>query len=105
MILIAAGTGIAPFIGFLQHWEAMKASGNVWLIHGFRTNGEDDLYHDELQGFVDRNVLSAWTKCISRPSSDEVLRRYVQDGIKTHAESVWEWIDKDKASLYLCGYV
>ncbi|TPX47627.1 hypothetical protein SeLEV6574_g02554 [Synchytrium endobioticum] len=99
MICISAGTGITPFVGFLQHWEGLKASGMVWLFHGFRTDGEDTLYQAELQGFVDRGVLSVWTKCMS----NEVPRRYVQDGIEEHAESVWEWVDQKKASVYLCG--
>ncbi|TPX37198.1 hypothetical protein SmJEL517_g00819 [Synchytrium microbalum] len=104
IICIAAGTGITPFMGFLQHWKAHSAKGLVWMFHGFRREGQDELYGSELQGFVDGGVLSTWTKCVSQPDNGGV-KQHVQDRIKVDADGVWMWISQQNARVYLCGSV
>src|SRR5690606_337934 len=47
MIMIGAGTGIAPYRAFLQQRTLHGASGGHWLIYGDRTMRDDFLYQVE----------------------------------------------------------
>lgn len=72
VIMIGPGTGVAPFIGFLehrrsQHWNGTVAAvGKVWLIFGCRHPDLDFIYKSELEGFVADKTLTALTVCFSR---------------------------------------
>src|SRR4030095_489562 len=61
MIMIGAGTGLAPFRGFLQERAAQRANGvpvaTSLLFFGCRTSGEDYLYEDELSRYEDDGVV------------------------------------------------
>lgn len=61
VILIGPGTGVAPFIGFLDHRAAQRETqpddqfGEVWLFYGCRHKDRDYLfryYHYKLQCLI-----------------------------------------------------
>jgi len=99
IIMIAAGTGIAPFRGFLQERENVQATGENWLFFGNPNFEHDFLYQLELQKYHENGTLGAIDLAFSR---DQPQKIYVQDRIKQRAEKIWQWLE-DGAHLYICG--
>ncbi|KAM0490438.1 hypothetical protein ACHAP8_011541 [Fusarium lateritium] len=102
MICIAAGSGLAPFRGFIQHRAMMSKSGRslapALLFFGCRSPDQDDLYQDEFDN---------WQKCgvvdIQRAySRHEEGCRYVQDRIWLDKEAFIDLWEKG-AKVYVCG--
>lgn len=99
IIMISAGTGIAPFRGFLQERHSLKATGENWLFFGNPSFENDFLYQLELQKLYKDKVLTKIDLAFSR---DQKQKIYVQHKIQQNAEEIWQWIDKG-AHLYICG--
>ncbi|PVZ11157.1 bifunctional cytochrome P450/NADPH--P450 reductase [Actinomycetospora cinnamomea] len=102
MIMIGAGTGIAPFRGFLQERDALRAQGvpigPSLLFFGCR-GAVDDLYHAELDEYEKQGVV----RVRSVHSRDPVDgRRYVQHEMRVRGDEVWELLEQD-ASVFVCG--
>ncbi|KPI95859.1 Methionine synthase reductase [Papilio xuthus] len=78
MILIGPGTGVAPYIGFLE--EQMKEEERdghiIWLFFGCRYPDLDFIYNDELHDFKDSGVLTKLTTVFSRFNDCE--DKYIQ---------------------------
>jgi cytochrome P450/NADPH-cytochrome P450 reductase len=104
MIMIGAGTGLAPFRGFLQQRAAERANGasvaTSLLFFGCRTSSDDYLYEDELRSYEADGVVKVDT-VFSREGNAE--RRYVQDAIIGRADEVWNLIEDQRANIYVCG--
>lgn len=99
-LLIATGTGIAPFRSILQ-WlfaDGSRHQGKqVWLLFGSRTE-EDTYYHDEFLSLADRNPNFSYLPTLSRGSADwEGLRGYVQDYVREIVGS------RTDIHAYICG--
>ncbi len=99
VIMIAAGTGIAPFRAFLQQRKADNASGENWLIFGNRNFHRDFIYQLEWQKYRAAGLLNRISLAFSRDHQDKV---YVQDRLFEEAEALYRWIDKG-AQIYVCG--
>ncbi|MCT4648405.1 MAG: flavodoxin domain-containing protein [Carboxylicivirga sp.] len=99
IIMISAGTGIAPFRAFLQERDAQQSKGNNWLIFGERNSASDYLYQDELEAFHSKGMLQKLSTVFSR---DQEEKRYVSHLIEKEGEQIMKWIEKD-AILYVCG--
>lgn len=106
IIMVAAGTGIAPFRAFLQERERLskmgREIGRTILFFGCRNEKKDFLYARELQEWasmpeMNLSVITAF----SRP--DEGDKVYVQDRVKEHANEVCDLITDKEASFYICG--
>lgn len=100
VIMIAAGTGIAPFRGFLQEREHKGAKGKNWLIFGGRHAKSDFLYGDELNYFHQSGLLTKMDLAFSRDQSE---KKYVQHALLGNSSDFFNWIDKENAVVYLCG--
>jgi cytochrome P450/NADPH-cytochrome P450 reductase len=104
MIMIGAGTGLAPFRGFLQERAAQRADGvpvaTSLLFFGCRTSEGDYLYEDELRGYEADGVVKV-DAVFSREGNSQ--RRYVQDAIVQRADDVWDLIANRNAKIYVCG--
>jgi cytochrome P450/NADPH-cytochrome P450 reductase len=104
MIMIGAGTGLAPFRGFLQERAALKADGvpiaTSLLFFGCRTAKDDYLYQEELRAFEADGVVKV-DAVFSREGDPE--RRYVQHAIVHRADEVWDLIQNQRANIYVCG--
>lgn len=99
IIMIGAGTGIAPFRAFLQEREALGATGKSWLFFGERNFDSDFLYQTEWQGFLKDGVLSRMNVAFSR---DRAQKTYVQHRLAEHAADIHAWLEEG-AHLYVCG--
>ncbi len=103
MIMVGAGTGVAPYRGFLQARAAMKARGDnvgqAMLFHGCRNPGQDYIYGDEF-GALARDGVVELEPAYSRPNDG--AKCYVQHRIAARQDRVWDLIARD-AVIYVCG--
>jgi sulfite reductase (NADPH) flavoprotein alpha-component len=99
VILVGAGTGVAPFRAFLQHREANNQKGNTWLFFGERRFHSDFLYQVEWQKLVKDGFLEKIDVAFSRDQQEKV---YVQHRLLERQKEVFNWLSNG-ASIYLCG--
>lgn len=99
IIMVGAGTGIAPFRAFLQEREVQGSSGRNWLVFGNRHFHRDFLYQTDWLAHRKAGRLQRISLAFSRDSAD---RPYVQDRLREEGAQVWRWLDEG-ARLYVCG--
>jgi sulfite reductase (NADPH) flavoprotein alpha-component len=103
IIMIGAGTGVAPYRAFMQEREARGAAGKSWLVFGERNFRTDFLYQTEWQTLLKDGVLSRMDVAFSRDRrTDGRAKMYVQDRLKEAQRDVFAWLEEG-AHLYLCG--
>ncbi len=126
VIMIGAGTGIAPFRAFLQERSTLEtppgppgvrgvrgvrgtggAGGDVsktsgggnWLFFGDQRRETDFLYERELLQYQEKNVLTRLDVAFSRDQKEKI---YVQHRMLEQATPLWHWLEQG-AHLYVCG--
>ncbi len=99
MIMVGPGTGIAPFIAFLQERQASGAVGKNWLFFGDQHRDTDFLYEQQLNSYVDSGLLTRLDVAFSR---DQEKKIYVQDRMRDHAAEIWNWLQSD-SYFFVCG--
>ena len=99
IIMIGAGTGVAPFRSFLLEREAQGVTGNSWLFFGEQRFQSDFLYQTEWQQFLKAGTLEKMDVAFSRDQAEKI---YVQQRILEQAPLVYKWLDSG-AHLYVCG--
>lgn len=99
IIMIGAGTGVAPYRAFLQEREARGAGGRSWLFFGERNFRSDFLYQVEWQEHLRGGLLTRMDVAFSRDRSEKV---YVQHKLKERAADIHAWLEEG-AHLYVCG--
>jgi cytochrome P450 / NADPH-cytochrome P450 reductase len=103
MLMVGAGTGLAPFRGFLQERAAQQDAGTPvapsLLVFGCRAPDRDLLYADELLGYEQRGLVrveNAFSRETGRPC------RYVQEAVLDCADEVWDLLQRG-AVVLVCG--
>ncbi|HEV7791472.1 MAG TPA: cytochrome P450 [Pseudonocardia sp.] len=103
MIMVGAGTGLAPFRGFLQERAAQAEQGRPvgpsLLFFGCRDPERDYLYADELRDLAKLCPLRVRTVFSQQPRNG---RRYVQDELLARHDEVWELLEQGGAA-FVCG--
>ncbi len=99
MIMVGPGTGVAPFLGFLQERQATGASGANWLFFGEQRRETDFYYREELAALSAAGTLTRLDLAFSR---DQRAKVYVQDRMREQGAHLWAWL-KDGAHFYVCG--
>ncbi|CAH8576876.1 unnamed protein product [Schistosoma curassoni] len=106
VIMIASGTGLAPFRAFIQErlkmaHDKVGKNGQMVLFFGCRHENEDFIYSDELKQACSTGLLEMFT-AFSRDSPDG-NKVYVQHKMLEMGNMVWKLLDECYAYIYVCG--
>ncbi|KAI0124807.1 cytochrome P450 [Xylariales sp. AK1849] len=105
VICVAAGTGLAPFRGFIQERAAMIGAGRklapMVLYYGCREPGRDDLYSDELAEWEKLGAVTV-KRAFSRTPEQSSGHKYAQDALWSDRKEIGKLWD-DNAKLFVCG--
>lgn len=99
VIMIGAGTGVAPFRAFMQQREANGDGGKNWLVFGNQRFTDDFLYQAEWLQYRKSGLLTRADLAWSRQGKEKV---YVQHKLAENAAEVWAWLQQG-AHIYVCG--
>jgi sulfite reductase (NADPH) flavoprotein alpha-component len=100
IIMIGAGTGVAPFRAFTEERaDAGTRVGKSWLIFGERNYSYDFLYQLEWQDHLKSGALTNLDVAFSRDQPEKV---YVQTKLWAQREQLLRWVE-DGAHIYVCG--
>jgi sulfite reductase (NADPH) flavoprotein alpha-component len=99
VIMIGAGTGVAPYRAFLEAREAAGTSGDNWLFFGDRNFSSDFLYQVEWARYRKDGLLTRHDVAFSRDQSSKV---YVQDRIRERGADLFAWLERG-AHVFVCG--
>ncbi|KAL7941946.1 cytochrome P450 [Trichoderma barbatum] len=105
IIMLAAGSGIAPMRAFLQERAVLKRTaggslGPALLFFGCRHPEKDYIYRSELEAWEKEGIVEVVT-CFSKPD-DGKKGRYVPDALWEQRERVWGML-QDGGKVYVCG--
>ncbi|XP_036166229.1 methionine synthase reductase isoform X3 [Myotis myotis] len=112
IIMVGPGTGVAPFIGFLQHREKLQEQhpdehyGAMWLFFGCRHQERDYLFREELRHFHKHGILTHLKVSFSRDSparEEQAPVKYVQDNIQLHSKQLARLLLHENGYIYVCG--
>jgi sulfite reductase (NADPH) flavoprotein alpha-component len=99
IIMIGAGTGVAPYRAFVEERAELGAAGKSWLVFGERNFTNDFLYQLEWQDHLASGTLSRIDVAFSRDQPEKI---YVQHRLWEQRSDILKWVD-DGAHIYVCG--
>lgn len=99
IIMIGAGTGVAPYRSFLEEREESERQGRSWLFFGEQHFVTDFLYQVEWQRWLKDGVLTKMDVAFSRDTSEKV---YVQHRLLENQKEFYQWLASG-AYVYVCG--
>ncbi|WP_121667445.1 PepSY domain-containing protein [Mesonia aquimarina] len=97
VILIANGTGIAPFLGMIHQ----KRKTAITLYWGTRTKASEELYKPQILEAIDKKTLQQYNVAFSR---EESSYNYVQDLIKRDEKNIAK-ILASGGTIMICGSI
>ncbi|MDV7211395.1 benzoate 1,2-dioxygenase electron transfer component BenC [Azotobacter beijerinckii] len=96
LLMLAGGTGLAPFTAMLEKIAASGSEHPVHLIYGV-THDADLVEMDRLQEFVARIANFSFTACVASPESHYPHKGYVTQHIAP------AHLNDGEVDIYLCG--
>lgn len=99
LVMIGAGTGVAPYRAFLEERDARGAAGENWLFFGDRNFDSDFLYQLEWARMRKQGLLTRHDVAFSRDQAEKV---YVQSRIRERGTELFSWLERG-AHVYVCG--
>ncbi|KAK7755445.1 hypothetical protein SLS62_002673 [Diatrype stigma] len=105
IIMVAAGTGLAPFRAFVIERARLrmigKPVGKMLLVFGCRRPDEDYIYRDELEQ-ASQSLGDCFQIVTAFSRAPETPKAYVQDRVRELDTEISGLIGDD-ASVYICG--
>jgi len=99
MIMVGAGTGVAPYRSFIQQRKGEHAHGESWLFFGDQHKKSDYLYREDWETYRQQGILTQLSLAFSRDQEHKV---YVQHRMLEKSKELYNWLQKG-AYLYVCG--
>lgn len=104
LLLIGAGTGISPFVSFVQQRQALRRGGSelaeMWVFFGCRHADADFIYQEELTTAAESGVI---TKLVTAFSRDQSEKQYVTHKMTEHGDEVARLLLQENATVFVCG--
>jgi NADPH-ferrihemoprotein reductase len=104
ILMVAAGSGIAPFRGFVQERMALsrrgESVGKMVLFYGSRS--KDDCLYSEVWSEADSMGIIE-THFVFSSQLVDGKKFYVQHKLLEHAETTKQLIENGHGSVYICG--
>lgn len=101
-VMCGPGTGVVPFLGFIQEREIQKTGlGEAILYFGCRERDSDFIYRDEMAAAADKKIISALHIALSREKNEK--KTYVQNMIEKDSEKVKEILLERNGQFFICG--
>ncbi|MFI9121192.1 hypothetical protein ACIGW0_17590 [Streptomyces bikiniensis] len=97
--MVGPGTGVAPFVGFLEDRLARGRTGRNWLFFGEQREATDFHHREELEAHLASGHLDRLDTAFSHDRRNKV---YVQDRMREHGSVLWSWL-RDGAHFHVCG--
>ncbi|OUJ70887.1 assimilatory sulfite reductase (NADPH) flavoprotein subunit [Hymenobacter crusticola] len=99
IIMVGAGTGVAPFRAFVEERVELGAAGRNWLLFGNPNFTTDFLYQTEWQQYLKQGKLNKLHVAFSRDQAEKI---YVQNRLLENSKEVYGWLENG-ANFYVCG--
>ena len=104
ILMLCTGSGIAPFISFLEELEFNKNSNKyeTYLIFGAMNRQNDFICEKELEEFKKKGILTEYYTAFSRDQKNKI---YVQDVLQKefNKEKLNDLIFNKGMKVYICG--
>lgn len=96
LLMLAGGTGLAPFTAMLEKIAEQGSPFPLHLIYGV-TNDADLVDMDKLEAFAQRIPNFTYTACVANPESPYPHKGYVTQHIEP------KHLNEGEVDIYLCG--
>lgn len=109
VIMIAAGTGLAPMRGFVQERAALAEAqgaqvlGPALLYFGCRDFEKDFIYRDELAEWEKKGIITLKPAFSKRGPEGEEAFKYAHERIWADRENAKKLFKDPSAKIFLCG--
>ncbi|TKA26012.1 hypothetical protein B0A50_05524 [Salinomyces thailandicus] len=107
ILMVGAGTGVAPFRAFIAERARLctmgREVGATKLFFGCRNPSSDYIYEDEFTDMAEKlGSAFSLTTAFSRPEN-AAEKRYVQQAVEQEADAVAKLLVEENAYFYICG--